>query len=193
MDDDPVLDAVETAACERFGPRPQRASVSFVGVEPIVVLRFRPEPGRRVYLTLGMARRPMTGVDEARLDADGPRAELLLSIRDPNDDFADVWRQLAVLAAAPAVEGVVYRPDVSVDLGGPVAPGSSCRGVVVDAEDGVAVSTPAGPVSVLPLLPATANELAWGRVRGAAQLRQRWRDQHVDLLDLTRVSVELGG
>ena len=39
---------------------------------------------------------------------DGPRAELMLHLRDPADEHADVWRRLAVLAAAPAVEGVVY-------------------------------------------------------------------------------------
>ena len=39
-----------------------RASVSFVGVDPIEVLRFEPIPGERAYVSLGMSRHPMTGL-----------------------------------------------------------------------------------------------------------------------------------
>jgi len=46
-------------------------------------------------------------------------------------------------------------------------------------------------VDVLQVVPATQNELAWCRVRGAAALRERWTAQHVDLLDLGRRTVVL--
>jgi len=187
----PVLLAVEAVLVEHFGAVPARASVSFVGVDPIEVLRFEPIPGERAYVSLGLARHPMTRADAAVQAVDGPRAELLLHLRDPADEFADVWRRLAVLAAAPAVEGVVYSPGMSVDLGEPLAAGSACTGVVLTESPLGDVPTPAGPVTVLQAFPATSTELAWCRVRGAAALRERWDGQDVDALDLRRRAARL--
>jgi hypothetical protein len=133
----------------------------------------------------------MTGADALVQDAAGPRAELLLQVRDPADEFADVWRRLALLAAAPAVEGVVYSPGMSVDLGEPLVPGSACTGVVITESALGDLATPAGPVTVLQALPATSAELAWCRVRGSAALRERWAEQRVDGLDLHRRGVRL--
>lgn len=186
-----VLAAVESALVEHFGHRPVRASVSFVGVDPIEVLRFEPIPGERVYVSLGMAGHPMTGAESSVLATDGPRAELMLHLRDPGDDHADVWRRLALLAAAPAVEGVVYSPGMSVDLGDVLVAGSACTGVVVDTSPVGDITTGDGPVTVLQALPATSNELAWCRVRGSEALRERWRDAGTDLADLDRAAVRL--
>lgn len=186
-----VLTAVETALIEYFGARPQRASVSFVGVDPIEVLRFEPIPGERAYVSLGMARHPMTGAAESVLAPDGPRAELMVELRDPSDRHADLWRRLAVLAAAPSVEGVVYAPGMSVDLGEPFTAGSGCTGVVLDASAIRAIETAAGPVSMLQAFPATSTELAWCRVRGSAALRARWAAAGTDVLDLGRWGVSL--
>jgi len=188
-----VLSAVEAALVDHFGHRPQRASVSFVGVDQIEVLRFEPIPGERVYLSLGMARHPMTGAAEAVVAADGPRAELMLHLRDPTDEFADVWRRLALLAAAPAVEGVVYAPGMSVDLGEPLVPGSACTGVIVDESVIADVDADAATVAIRQVLPATSTELAWCRVRGSAPLRERWGQAGTDLLDLARRPVALDG
>lgn len=176
---------------EHFGHRPQRAAVSFVGVEPVEVLRFEPVPGERAYLTLGMSRHPMTGGNESVLASDGPRAELVLHVRDPTDEQADVWRRLAVLGAAPAVEGVVYTPGMSLDLGEPLVAGSACTGVVVIESALAAVTTMIGTVDVLQVLPATSTELAWCRVRGSAALLERWSALDVDSLDLARRAVAL--
>jgi hypothetical protein len=188
-----VLAAVEAALAEHFAHLPQRASVSFVGVEPIEVLRFEPVPGERAYVSLGMARRPMTGAAELVQATDGPRAELMLHLRDPTDDYADVWRTLAVLAAAPAVEGVVHAPGMSVDLGAPLASGSGCTGVVLVESPLGDIAADAGPVTILQAAPATPTELAWCRVRGSAALRARWVDEGTDLLDLARKPVALDG
>jgi hypothetical protein len=185
------LDTVEAALVAHFGHRPARASVSFVGVEPIEILRFEPGPGERTYVSLGMARHPMTGAGQY-LTTEGPRAELELSLRDPTDALAAVWRKLAVLAAAPAVEGVVYAPGLSVDLGEPLVAGATCTGVLVGERALPDVSTPSGPVAVHTVVPATATELAWCRVRGAAALRECWASAGTDLLDLGRASVRLG-
>ena len=97
-----------------------------------------------------MSRHPMTGAAADVLAADGPRAELMLHLRDPDRRHADVWRGWRVLAAAPAVEGVVYAPGMSVDLGEPLVArrrrawaGSSTPRPSAD------VATAAGPVTVL--------------------------------------------
>jgi len=187
----PVLHAVEAVLIDHFGGVPARASVAFVGVDPIEVLRFEPIPGERAYVSLGLARHPMTRADAAVQAADGPRAELLLHLRDPTDEFTDVWRRVAVLAAAPAVEGVVYSPGMSVDLGEPLVAGSACTGVVLTESPLGDVATPAGPVTVLQAFPATSTELAWCRVRGASALRERWAEQGVDGLDLGRRAARL--
>jgi hypothetical protein len=186
-----VLAAVERALVEHFGSRPSRASVSFVGVEPLEILRFEPIPGERAYVSLGMSRRPMTAAAETAVTESGPRAELMLHLRDPADEYADVWRSLAVLAAAPAVEGVVHQPGMTVDLGGPLAPGSRCIGVVTADSSLPPLVTPAGDVAVIHVVPATATELAWCRVHGSTALTERWRRDATDLLDLTRQAVAL--
>jgi len=186
-----ILDEVERAIGDHFGQSPTRATVSFVGVDPIQVLRFEPTPGELAYVTLGMSALPMTAAADLMVSPDGPRAELMLHVRDIPSGFSDVWRQLAVLAAAPAVEGVVYRADMTVDLGVPLADGSDCTGGVLDASPLLPVVTSAGPVAVLQVVPATHNELAWCRVRGATALRERWSAQHIDLLDLGRRAVVL--
>lgn len=185
------LDTVDAALADHFGHRPLRASVSFLGVEPIEVLRFEPIPGERAYLSLGMSRHPMTPASADVVAGDGPRAELMLHLRDRYDDFAEVWRRLAVLAAAPAVEGVVYRSGMTVDLGTALVAGSRCTGaVVVDSPIAPIAATPA-QVVVLQLIPATASELAWCRVHGSPALRERWAEHGTDLLDLGRPEVAL--
>ncbi|PZS16475.1 MAG: Suppressor of fused domain protein [Pseudonocardiales bacterium] len=185
-----VLAAVERAVCAHFGQDPSRASVCFVGVEPIEVLRFEPTPGERAYVSLGMSRHPMTDASDSVARAGGPRAELVLDVHDTSGSYA-VWPQLAVLAASPAVEGVLYTPGMSVDLGQPVAPGSRCTGGVIAESALAAIETPLGPVAMLQVLPATSSELAWCRVHGAAALRERWSAQRIDLCDLARRTAAL--
>ena len=182
---------LEAGLVEHFGQHGQRASMSYVGVEPIDILRFEPIPGERAYCSSGMSRHPMTGADADVLAADGPRAELLLHLQDPTDRFGDVWRRVALLAAAPAVEGIVYVPGMTVEIGEPLVPGSQCVGVVVAASPIGSVATGVGPVDVLQITPATSNELAWARVRGGSELQQRWQDAGTALADLLRPSVPL--
>jgi hypothetical protein len=185
------LDRVDAALRDHFGSDPLRASVSFVGVDPIEVLRFEPIPDDRAYVSLGMSRHPMTASTAAVHNTNGPRAELMLQLRDPLDERADVWRQLAVLAAAPAVEGVVYTPGMTVDLGSPLSSTTLCTGAVVCESPFPPVDAGLGQVDVLELLPATPNELAWSRVHGTTALRQRWHDQRIDLRDLGRATARL--
>jgi len=184
-----VLLLVESAYRQHFETAPARASVSFVGVDPIEVLRY-PDGRADHYLTLGMARYPMADPsgDVIATDSD-PRAELLLSAAGRPEQL---WRALAVLAAAPAVEGAVYQAGNRVDLGEPLCAGSRCTGGVLAASELQPIAVPGmADVGILRVLPATSTELAWARVHGSEQLRQRWEAAGTDLTDLMRDPVGL--
>ena len=71
----------------------------------------------------------------ARRPGEGPRAELVLSVRAGLADTDKVLRPLAVLAASPQVEGVVVAPGASLDVGEPLWPGAPFTSVLV-AEPG---------------------------------------------------------
>ncbi len=178
-----MLASVEHSLIARYGADPVRASVSFLGVEPIEVLRFDTGSRSSAYVSLGMSREPMSGSNEGLATDAGVRAELVLHARGSAEDL---WRRLAVLAAAPAVEGVVYRDGMTVDLGTPLAKRSLCTGALVVASGLPSVVSDRAEVQILELVPATSTELAWCRVHGAKTLRERWASQRVDLRDLTR-------
>lgn len=180
---------LERALVQHFGHQPDRASLSFLGADPVQILRFRAGPGRISLVTLGMSAAAMTPADAAVTSTDGPRAELVLTLHS-DQRWADVWRRLAVLAAAPQIESVVYAAGMTVDLGEPMVPGSSCSGVMVTASE-LPVPAAAGDTSVFAVVPATANELAFSRVRGSDELLLRWAAAGTDLEDLGRGSVAL--
>lgn len=183
-----LLQLVEAAYRQHFEMVPARASVSFLGVDPIEVLRY-PDGAIDHYLTLGMSRHPMADPGDTVIAASAPRAELLLSAAGRQEQL---WRTLAVLAAAPAVEGAVYQAGNRVDLEEPLCPGSRCTGAVLAASElqPIAVAGMAD-VQVLRVLPASATELARARVHGSEQLRQRWQAAGTDLTDLMRQPVDL--
>lgn len=184
-----VLATVEAAYRQHFEVAPARASISFLGVDQIEILRYADE-GRDQYLSLGMSRYPMADPAASVVDeATAPRAELMLSVTGRYDE---VWRRVAILAAAPAVEGALYAPGNRVDLGEPWCPGSRCTGAVLDDSLLQPVAVPGiAAVLVLRLIPATQTELAWARVHGSEALRQRWQDTATDLTDLMRDPVGL--
>ena len=187
-DPDDVLRAVETHLQGALGPSSGRAGVSFVGADPVEVLRFGPDVAGLVrYATLGMSRTPMADPTAEVVPEDGPRAELVLSVRGGQDS---VLRTLALLGAAPVVEGVVVTPGAGLDLGEPLWDGSRFTAVLVAAPGGLVPDLPlaegAEPVRFLPLLPMTPNEAAWKRVHGAEALEERWLAQALDLRDPAR-------
>ena len=184
-----ILRLVEAAYRQHFEVVPARASVSFLGVDPIEVLRY-PDGSIDHYLSLGMSRHPMSDPSEAMIATEnGPRAELLLSAAGRPEPL---WRNLAVLAAAPAVEGAVYQVANRVDLGEPLCAGSRCSGGVLASAELQPIRVPGlADVHVLRVLPATQTELAWARVHGSEQLQQRWWTAGTDLTDLMRDPVEL--
>lgn len=190
---DAVLVAVEAHLVSVLGQDSGRAGVSFLGTQRIDVLRFGPDPDGLVrYATLGMSRAPMGDPGAELVLADGPRAELVLSVRGRHDS---ALRRLAVLAASPGVEGVVIAPGAGLDLGEPLWDGGRFTAVLVGAAGGLvpdlAIGEDLEPVRFLPALPMTPNEAAWKRVHGAAALEERWLAAGTDLRDPARREVAL--
>ena len=175
---------------------PDAASVTFLGTETIEVLRFREPDGTVHYVTLGCSRHPMA---EPTLDiADpvrGPRAEIVLRLRDPGP-VSGIARSLAILAAVPAVEGVVLCVDALVDLGSPLWASPSSRvpfTAVLLGRSGIGdlpLDPPRDPVQFLSATPITATEAAWVRLKGAEAMRQAWDNDRVDVLNPNRPAAQ---
>jgi Suppressor of fused protein (SUFU) len=197
-----VLAAVRAHVGEYFNAagitaEPVGASVTFLGTERIDVLRFGPDLGAEGadgaggdlyhYVTLGCSRHPM--FDPTELVSDpihGPRAEVVLSLRGPTP--AGLARSLAVLAAAPAVEGLVLEADALVDLETRLFDSAAFSAFLLGPSDigEVALPDPLSAVTVLSATPITATEAAWVRLKGADAMREAWQTDGVDVLDPTR-------
>lgn len=168
---------------------PDTAGVTFLGVEPIDVLRYGPDPdGVCHYVSVGCSRHPLT--DPAAQTADplrGPRAEIVMSLRT-GVATPGLARSLAVVAATPAVEGVVLVPDALVDLSGPLWGAAPFTAVLLgeSAIADLALEPPAEPVRFLSAVPVTPTEAAWVRLKGASAMRQAWADDGVDVRDPNR-------
>ena len=172
---------------------PDGANVTFLGVERIDVLRFGPD--LRVgseslfhYVTVGCSRYPMADGSAAVTDPiRGPRAEIALSLR-AGAPGAGLARSLAVLAATPAVDGVVLDAGALVDLSGPLWDGAPFTAVLLGLSEipELPLEPPRDPVRFLSAVPITQTEAAWVRLKGAEALRQAWADDRVDVLDPRR-------
>ena len=190
-----VLPLVEARLRTALGEPDARAAVTFLGTDRIEVLRFHEGDIVR-YATLGMSAQPMTDPTSAIADpVEGPRVELVLSVRAGVADTGKVLRPLAVLAASPQVEGLIVAAGASLDLGEPLWTGAPFTSVLVAESGGLVedleLDEPMDPVRFLPLLPMTPNEAAWKRVHGAQALEQRWLERGTDLRDPRRASVAL--
>ncbi|OBG61029.1 MULTISPECIES: suppressor of fused domain protein [unclassified Mycobacterium] len=193
----PVLDRVRAHLHRHFADaEPDSASVTFLGTEPIEVLRFRGSDGVVRYVSLGCSRYPMTDPTQIVDDQTrGPRAEVVLSLRDPGP-VTGVARSLAVLAATPAVEGLVLTADALVDLGSPLWAGSAgpvpFTAVLLGPSDidDLPLEPPRDPVQFLSATPITATEAAWVRLKGAEAMRQAWQNDGVDVLNPNRPAAQ---
>jgi hypothetical protein len=194
-----VLALVEARLRSALGEPDARAAVTFLGTDRIEVLRFQDagqDGGLVRYATLGMSAHPMADPTAVFADpVEGPRAELILTVRAGLADTDKVLRPLAVLAASPQVEGVVVIPGGSLDTGGPLWPGAPFTSVLAAEPGGLVedldLDEPLDPVRFLPLLPMTPNEAAFKRVHGAQALQERWLTHGTDLRDPSRRSVPL--
>jgi hypothetical protein len=176
---------------------PVSAQVTFLGAEPIDVLRFHSfTTGLMYYVSVGCSRHPM--LDPTTLVADplrGPRAEVVLLLRDPGP-VVRLARSLAILAAAPVVDGVVLAEDALIDLGCPLweTPAGSApfTAALLGRSDipEVALGPPRDPVRFLSVTPVTATEAAWVRLKGGDAMREAWRSDNVDVLDPNRPAAQ---
>lgn len=162
---------------------PDAASITFLGVEPIHVLRFGPDPaGVTHYVSVGGSRQrghhPLAG-DE------GTPTEVVIGLRGIAH-LPGLARSVAVVAAAPAVEGLVLTPDALVDLGQPLWKGAPFTAVLLGASDIAAVDG----IDFLTATPVTATEAAWVRLKGVDAMRRAWREDGVDVLDPDRAAAQ---
>jgi len=173
---------------------PVEASVTFLGTERIDVLRFGPDDGGvSHYVSVGCSRHPMFDPTEMVTDAlHGPRAEAVVALYGPTPK--GLARSLAILAAAPAVEGLILEPDALIDLETPLWEGAAFSAFLLgrsDIED-VTLTDPLPPVTVLSATPITATEAAWVRLKGAEAMREAWQQDGVDVLDPSRRAAQPG-
>jgi hypothetical protein len=190
------LDRVRAHLDAHFdGAEPDVASVTFLGTEPVEVLRYRADDAVS-YVSLGCSRHPM--VDPTAMIADpelGPRAEVVLRLRN-TEAITGLARSLAIVAASPAVEGVVLTADALVDLGGPLWTHPSARvpftAVLLGDSDiaDLPLEPPRDPVRFLSATPITATEAAWVRLKGADAMREAWHSDGVDVLDPNRPAAQ---
>lgn len=188
-----VAAKVKAHLVERFGEPSASASVTFLGLEAVDVLCFA-DGGVVRYASVGCARNPMNDPTQILNDPQlGPRAEVVISIRNVGVHPAGLHRRVAVLAAAPAVEGVVLTADGLMDLGEPLWDGARFTAVLLGPSDvpDLELAAPRDPVRFLEAVPITATEAAWVRVRGADALRDAWAETKIDITDPTRGPVAL--
>ena len=179
---------LEHYARQGIDSEPDAASVTFLGTESIEVLRFGPDADRVVhYVSLGCSRHPMFDPTEMVTDAlHGPRAEVTVALRGPSP--RGLHRSIAIVAAAPAVEGLVLASDALIDLETPLWEASPFTAFLLSDStiDDVALIAPLEPVKVLAATPITATEAAWVRLKGADAMREAWQQDGVDVLDPAR-------
>lgn len=186
-----VVDDVRAHLNEHYAGRgfapPAAASVTFLGLEPMTVQRWLGEAAV-AFASVGCSRHPMTDPNALVTVDDGPRAELVLELRPaadgPGAALDGVHRSLAILAATPAVEGLILAPDALVDLGEPLWAGAPFTAVLLGVTTVPDLERGEGePVRFLRADPITANEAAWVRLKGAAALREAWAEADIDPAD----------
>ncbi len=178
--------------------KPDSASVTFLGAEPIEVLRFRGTDGLVHYVSLGCSRHPMTDPTQILADPQrGPRAEIVLCLRDPGP-VTGIARSVTILAATPGVDGLVLATDALIGLGSPLwawplgpVPFTAVLLGRSDIPD-LPLEPPRDPVQFFSATPITATEAAWVRLKGAEAMRQAWQSDGVDVLDPNRPAAQPG-
>ncbi|PYE12603.1 suppressor of fused protein SUFU [Williamsia limnetica] len=190
-----VIDQVTAHLKKAFGDtEPQRASVTFLGLESIDVLRFTGGTDEVEYVSLGCSRHPMGEPDQIVVDPDvGPRGEIVIRMY-ASAPLPGLHRSVAMLAAAPAVEGLVLTADALIDLGEPLWKGSRCSAVVLETDPipPCPLSGDREDVNFFRAIPVTANEAAWIRLKGVDALRAAWAEAGIDVRDPARAGATIG-
>jgi hypothetical protein len=192
-----VLAEVRARLREHFdrtgaGGEPAVASVTFLGADSIDVLRFGPDAdGTHHHVSLGCSRYSMLDPTAMVVDsASGPRAEVVVALRGSTP--TGLARSIAIVAASPAVEGLVLAPDALVDLETPLWDGAPFTAMLLGPSDidDVELPAPNDPVTLLSATPITPTEAAWVRLKGAEAMREAWRTDAVDVRDPRRPAAQ---
>jgi hypothetical protein len=190
-----VITAVRAHLVTEIGDdNPSSASVTFLGLESLDVLRFGADSEVVRYVSLGCSRHPMADPNDMVADPSrGPRAELVLTLRGGAGVASGVHKSLAVLAASPAVEGVVLMEDALLDLGEPLWTNAPFTAVLLGPSDiaDLPLPEPFDPVHFFAAVPLTGTEAAWVRLRGADALREAWKEAGIDVRDPNRSAASL--
>jgi hypothetical protein len=190
-----VITAVRAHLVTEIGDdNPSSASVTFLGLESLDVLRFGADSEVVRYVSLGCSRHPMADPNDMVADPSrGPRAELVLTLRGGAGVASGVHKSLAVLAASPAVEGVVLVEDALLDLGEPLWTNAPFTAVLLGPSDiaDLPLPEPYDPVHFFAAVPLTGTEAAWVRLRGADALREAWKEAGIDVRDPNRSAASL--
>ncbi|GHP19578.1 hypothetical protein RN2511_043140 [Rhodococcus sp. NKCM2511] len=190
-----VITAVRAHLVTEIGDdNPSSASVTFLGLESLDVLRFGADSEVVRYVSLGCSRHPMADPNDMVADPSrGPRAELVLTLRGGAGAASGVHKSLAVLAASPAVEGVVLVEDALLDLGEPLWTNAPFTAVLLGPSDiaDLPLPEPFDPVHFFAAVPLTGTEAAWVRLRGADALREAWKEAGIDVRDPNRSAASL--
>jgi Suppressor of fused protein (SUFU) len=119
----------------------------------------------------------------------------VLRLSDPGP-ITRLAHSLAIVAATPAVDGVVLTEDALIDLGSPLwdnrfgpAPFTAMLLGRSDIPD-LPLDPPGEPVRFLSATPITATEAAWVRLKGADAMRQAWLSDGVDVVDPNRPAAQ---
>jgi hypothetical protein len=179
--------AVKAHLVEHFGSEPDTASVTFLGVEPIDVLRFAGGADVYHHVSLGCSRHPMAEPTDFVADPNqGPRAEVMVSLRGPTP--TGLSQSIAIVAAAPAVEGLVLVSDALIDLEAPLWARAPFTAMLLGLSEVPDLELPGldQPVAVFAATPITPTEAAWVRLKGADAMREAWRTDGVDVRDPAR-------
>lgn len=167
---------------------PGEASITFLGADRIDVLRFGPDADRvNHYVSLGCSKQAMADPTDFLADTEvGPRAEVVVSLRSPTPP--GLAKSVAVLAAAPAVEGLILEPDALVDLSAPLFENAPFTAFLLghSAISDLELPEPKAPVRFFTATPITPTEAAWVRLKGAEAMREAWLADGVDVLDAGR-------
>lgn len=167
---------------------PGEASITFLGADRIDVLRFGPD-GDRVnhFVSLGCSKQAMADPTDFLADTEvGPRAEVVVSLRAPTPP--GLAKSVAVLAAAPAVEGLILEHDALVDLSAPLFENAPFTAFLLGQSPigDLELPEPKEPVRFFTATPITPTEAAWVRLKGAEAMREAWLADGVDVLDANR-------
>ena len=167
---------------------PGEASITFLGADRIDVLRFGPDSDRvNHFVSLGCSRQAMADPADFLADTEvGPRAEVVVSLRAPTPP--GLAKSVAVLAAAPAVEGLILESDALIDLSAPLFENAPFTAFLLGPSDigDLQLPEPREPVRFFAATPITPTEAAWVRLKGAEAMREAWRTDGVDVLDANR-------